>query len=186
MPVNIGAPEKRRYQPIGESRLHNQIFLRRARASGAIQAWELERGSVLEWPNAAQRAELEDCYAAMHGSHPGLSIHRSVNYLARAERVVLADVQVPQAPELAACFMERIHGWKVPLAGASYRCILDTFWIDIGAPADWPEDVRPILSRRTRLVAEALQRGLMRERDPLLGELGLSADIVDWPGAHLD
>ena len=121
------------------------------------------------WPTPAMRAELAVCHRDASLSHPGLVVHREVIYLTRAGKILLADVSIPEAPELLRCVLERISSWSAPFPNASVT-VLSTFFIDLGGPEDFPDhpiDLPAELARRRALVERAVALGLMPADDPL-------------------
>src|SRR5204863_3800458 len=106
-------------------------------------------------------------------THPGLVLHRNVIYLARGRRVLLADVNIPEAPELERCIVDRIVSWPSPFSVAS-ETVVSGLFIDLGGPEQFPDppaDLNAELARRDALVQRALQQGLISRDDPLLERL---------------
>jgi len=138
------------------------------------------------WPSPEQEAELDACYGKALGAHPGLVLHRDVLYLTRGGKVLLADVRIPEAPELQTCIQERIQGWSVPLAPSSKETILSGFFIHLGAPEALPEPPRSLtaeLDRRRALLRRALELGLMQADDPMLKRFDYGRP-TDSPSPH--
>ena len=125
------------------------------------------------WPTAAMKAELDACHKQALSAHPGLELHRDVIYLARGPRILLADVNIPEAPELGRCVVDRVVTWLSPFSEASTTVVSGLF-IDLGGPERFPDppaDLHVELARRDALVQRALQRGLISADDPLLERL---------------
>jgi hypothetical protein len=121
------------------------------------------------WPTPAMRAELAACHRDASPSHPGLVVHREVIYLTRGGKILLADVSIPEAPELQRCVLERISSWSAPFPNAS-AAVLSSFFIDLGGPEDFPDhaiDLPAELARRRALVERAVTLGLVPPDDPL-------------------
>jgi len=122
------------------------------------------------------QAELDACHRDALHSHPGLVLHRDVIYLARGSKVLLADVNIPEAPELQRCVLERIQTWSSPFSSSSSSssegAILSGFFLDLGAPEEFPDQppgtLTAMLARRRALIARALELGLIAANDPLL------------------
>jgi hypothetical protein len=125
------------------------------------------------WPTAAMLAELDACHKQALAAHPGLVLHRNVHYLARGRRVLLADVHIPEAPELGRCVVDRIVTWPSPFSEAAGTVVSGLF-IDLGGPErlpDPPADLHAELAHRDALVQRALRAGLISADDPLLERL---------------
>ena len=126
------------------------------------------------WPTPEMRAELDACHRDALSSHPGLVLHRDVIYLIRGSKVLLADVSIPEAPELRRCVLERIQTWSSPAAfsGSSAAATLSSFFIDLGGPEEFPdhppESLTAELARRRTLINRALELGLIQPDDPLV------------------
>ena len=123
------------------------------------------------WPTREMRAELEECREALHSGTPRV-LHRDVIYLARGSRVLLAEVNIPEAPELRRCVLERILKWQSPFSGSSSEAtILSGFFLDLGGPEEFPDPPGSLtaeLARRRALLEHALELGLIQAGDPLL------------------
>jgi hypothetical protein len=130
------------------------------------------RSPAPAWPTEAMRAELGACHRDASPSHPGLEVHREVIYLTRGGKILIADVSIPEAPELQRCVLERISGWSAPFPDASIT-VLSSFFIDLGGPEDFPDhpiDLPAELARRRALVERAVTLGLIPTDDPLRKE----------------
>jgi hypothetical protein len=171
-PIRIGKRADDRRPSRREFKARARRFLDTAFAYGAISPGELPAVTTNEFPNEEQQDELQTCYEAARREQPELIVHRKVLYLARAKKVLLADVQVPDAPELAKCLIERIEHWACPHASS----VLSSFWIDLGAAPEWPATERDFHARRARLLSRALEQSLIAPDDPLFEELKLSAN----------
>lgn len=126
------------------------------------------------WPTAEMRAELGRCHQEATKLHPGLVVHRDVIYLTRGGKVLLADVSIPEAPELQRCVLERITTWSSPFSGVS-ETVLSGFFIDLGGPEEFPDrppQLRAEFARRAALVDRAVALGLINADDPLRKRFG--------------
>jgi hypothetical protein len=127
------------------------------------------RSPVPAWPTVGMRAELAACHRDASAAHPGLIVHREVIYLTRGGKVLLADVKIPEAPELQRCVLERISSWSSPFPNAS-ETVLSGFFIDLGGPEEFPDpplDLTAERARRLGLVDRAVALGLVPPDDPL-------------------
>jgi hypothetical protein len=124
-------------------------------------------------PTAAMQAELDACHKQALAAHPGLVLQRHVIYLARGRRMLLADVNIPEAPELARCVVDRIVTWSSPFSEGA-ETVVSGLFIHLGGPErlpDAPAHAYAELARRDALVQRALQLGLISADDPLLARL---------------
>jgi len=129
------------------------------------------------WPSPEMRAELEACHRESLKSQPGLELHREVIYLTRGGKILLADVSIPEAPELQRCVLDRIQHWASPLASADATA-LSGFFIDLGGAEQLPTGPGTLsaeLERRRALVERALELGMVRADDPVLQRFKSSA-----------
>jgi hypothetical protein len=127
------------------------------------------RSPAPAWPTEAMRAELGACHRDASPSHPGLEVHREVIYLTRGGQILLADVSIPEAPELQRCVLERISSWSAPFPDAS-ATLLSSFFIDLGGPEEFPDHPLELTAERARrlaLIDRAVALGLMTPDDPL-------------------
>ncbi|HEX2673569.1 MAG TPA: hypothetical protein VHM25_21965, partial [Polyangiaceae bacterium] len=123
------------------------------------------------WPTPAMRAELDACHRDAVRSGPPLVLHRDVIYLARGSQVLLADVSIPESPELRRCALERILKWSSPFSGSFEGTTLSGFFMDLGGAEEFPDPPGSLtaeLNRRRALVEHALELGLIQADDPLL------------------
>jgi len=123
------------------------------------------------WPTLEMRVELDACHEDALKSQPGLEVHRDVIYLTRGGKVLLADVSIPEAPELQRCVLERIRQWPSPSFEPSDGTVLSGFFIDLGGPEQLPEKPATLsaeLERRSALVLRALELGMIAADDPVL------------------
>ena len=124
------------------------------------------------WPSPEMRAELDACHRQALPSHPGLVLHRDVIYLVGGSKVLLADVSIPEAPELRHCVLNRIQSWSSPFKTSAQAATLSSFFIDLGGPEEFPdhppESLPAELARRRALIAQALELGLIQADDPLV------------------
>lgn len=160
-----------------EWRARNRRMTLEALRSGVLHEDDLIVRELLNpappWPTAAMRAELDACHHEALSAHPGLVLHRSVFYLSRGRRVLLATVSTPEAPALARCLEDRIATWASPFPETS-GSELSSFFIDLGGPEQFPDppvDLTSELARRDALVERARKLGLISADDPLLERL---------------
>ena len=127
------------------------------------------------WPGPGERAELEACYRAALPAHPGLVLHRSVLFLQRDGRVLLTDVLIPEAPELARCVTERVAGWRGPITQSEGGgSVFSSFFLDLGAPPEYPDALPAddFFKRRRALIERAHSAGLLPDDDPFWATFG--------------
>jgi hypothetical protein len=183
-PIDLGAPPltRPRRPTLAEVRERHRRMTLEALRRGALKETDALVQEVLNpsppWPTAPMRGELDACHRAALEADPGLVVHREVLYVARDGKVLLADVDLSEAPELQRCVLERVQSWSSPPLGT--ESVLSGFFMDLGGPEEFP-DPPPTLAaaraRRVALVDRAVALGLIRADDPLRERLrGRSLD----------
>jgi len=123
------------------------------------------------WPTRDMLAQLDECHRDALRSGAPLVLHRDVLYLARGSQVLLADVSIPEAPELRRCVLERIVKWQSPFPGSSEATTLSGFFLNLGGAEEFPDPPGTLtaeLARRRALLERARELGLIQADDPLL------------------
>jgi len=182
LPIDLGpplaAPAPR--PSLAEIRARDRRVTLEALRQGALRASDPIVRDTLNppppWPTREMQAELDACHRDALRSQPGLVLHRDVIYLARGSKVLLADVNIPEAPELRRCVLERIQTWSSPFSNSSSSssegAVMSGFFLDLGGPEEFPDQppgtLTAELARRRALVARALELGLIANNDPLL------------------
>jgi hypothetical protein len=139
------------------------------------------------WPTAEMRAQLDACHRDAARSWPGLVVHREVIYLARGAKLLLADVNIPEAPELKSCVLEKIGTWSSPFPTPT-ETQLSSFFVDLGGPEQFPDPPLDLVverSRRLALIDRAIALGLIAADDPLRARLSAApAATAPVPAAN--
>jgi hypothetical protein len=161
---------------LGEVRARLERFERRALASGVVQPRDrlydewMHAEDTPAWPTPSQLEELQTCYCAALHAHPGLVLHRDVFYLQRDGTVLFADVQIPEAPELARCIAARVQAWqgrfaRAPISGT----FVTSFKVDFGAPPEFPDrsEGESMVTRRDAFLQRAMKARVLASDDPL-------------------
>ena len=157
---------------------------------GSQHAAPRQSGAEIAGPGgAASHAKLQPCFEEAKAADPNLSVHTDAWYFARDNKVVFVDVELPGAPQLAACLRQAILGSSI---GGPPVVRTPGSFSGGGMPIDWgPPETNPkprltaeeFQARHRRVVLEALRQGALRPDDPPVRELLNPAP--PWPTVEM-
>lgn len=131
-----------------------------------------------------RQAELAQCFATAQRTQPALVVDTPALLLARGGQPLFVDIELPEAPALAACFTRVLMNHPAP-GPAVHRNALSvgSLQLRFSVPENTPvprESLSAFKDRQARFQQRVLERGLLEPSDPLYREW--VSPKPPWPG----